>query len=173
MTVHAPELHRQAKHYAAVRARLIGVPKRVMLKVECEPKEPAKTSRMKHTTRAQQNDFIKLRCRMLKTGYKDITAESMSKRVMAIRNQILLDVKERWPRVRADHLAEMFNRSESAIRDVLASLCGRSERRPITAETIAEMRRLRAEGVFLASIGKQFGVSETTVRYHLGKKESA
>lgn len=174
MRVAQTQLHRQAAHYSAIKLRLWGEPKRITRRVEFRlDSEPAKVSRYKATTRDQQNEYIKLRCRMLKTSYKDITAESMSKRVMEIRNQILLEVKERWPRVRADRLAEMFHRSHSAIRDALASLQGRSEKRPVTAETVEQMRRLRADGMLLSRIGKQFGVSETTDRYHLGKKESA
>lgn len=166
MTIHQTHFERQVHHYAAVKVRLFGEPKRVMRKVEFQPK----VSPLKATTRDQQNEYIKLRCRMLKTSYTDITAERLSDRNRAIRDQIVMEIKERRPNIRVKRLAELFYRKENAIRDVLVKFRATSEARPITAEAAQEMRRLRSEGWLISKIGERFGVAENTVRYHLGKK---
>lgn len=125
------------------------------------------------TAREQQNELIKLRCRMMKTTCKEITAERMPLRIKAIRDQIMMEVKGRWPNVRVRCLADLFPREESAIRDVLKSFKAKSEDRPITAEAVERMRQLRAKGMKHAEIAEIMGITESTIRYHLGKKEQA
>ncbi|RVI19946.1 hypothetical protein CN200_01490 [Sinorhizobium meliloti] len=175
MTVHQTQFERQAHHYAAVRARLMGEPKRVMLRVETAhiDRAPVKTSRLKATTRDQQNEFIKHRCQQLKVCCKTITAERLSPRVKTIRDQILMEVKERWPNAHARRLGELFNRKANSIRDVLASLKPKSPARPITPEAVETMRRLRSEGLSIAKIAKAVGVTPNAIRYHLGKRDEA
>lgn len=175
MTVHQTELHRQAKHYASVRTRLWGEPKRVMVKPSPDAAvvvpEPGKKSTL--TTWEQQIEYIKARCRQMETCYREITESGRpTPRVVALRDQILIEVKDRWPRTQIKRLAALFQRKESGIRDVLAKL-NISDKRPTTPADIARMRQLRAEGWSHARIGKELGVSHGTVGYHLGKKESA
>jgi hypothetical protein len=174
VTIHNPELHRQAKHYAAVRSRLLGAPKRVMLKVEIQPGAPVVSKPVRPlTTREQQNEYIKLRCRMLKTSYKDITAEHMSNRVLALRDQILMEVKEKWPRARAKRLGDLFHRTEKGVLAIFAKFKIKSPDRPVTPEAVGEMRQLREGGMTYQKIGELFGVGPNTVKYHLSKKERA
>lgn len=170
MTIHAPRSFEAAlnSHYAAVSARLKGQPRRVMVRVPVLP-EPTKPSRFKQTTRDQQNEFIKIRCQQLRVCYKDIMTERLTHRAAAIRNQILIEVKERWPLVNARRLGDLFNRKANSIRDLLASFKGKSPDRPITPEAVGRMRQLRAEGMKHAEIAEIMGVVESTIRYHLGK----
>lgn len=175
MTVHQTHFERQAHHYAAVRARLMGEPKRVMLRVETAhiDRVPIKPSRLKASTRDQQNEFIKHRCQQLKVCCKTIMAERLSPRVKTIRDQILMEVKERWPNAHARRLGELFNRKANSIRDVLASLKPKSPARPITPEAVETMRRLRSEGMNFAKIGEAVGITPNAVRYHLHKRGEA
>ncbi|MDW9726322.1 hypothetical protein GOB91_29175 [Sinorhizobium meliloti] len=159
------------RHYAAVATRLRGQPKRVMLRVAAPPPPPAETSRFKQTTRDEQNEFIKIRCQQLRVQYKDITAERLTHRAAALRNQILLEVKDRWPHANARRLGDLFNRRANSIRDLFASFKGKSPERPITPEAVETMRQMRAEGVNYSKIAEAIGVTPNTVRYHLGKAE--
>ncbi|MHC2487674.1 hypothetical protein ACVII0_001466 [Sinorhizobium meliloti] len=108
MTVHQTQFDRQAHHYAAVKARLTGEPKRVMIRVDMRHAAPIKPVRLKASTRDQQNEFIKHRCQQLRVCCKTITAERLSPRVKTIRDQILMEVKERWPNAHAIRLGELL-----------------------------------------------------------------
>ncbi|MDX0801661.1 hypothetical protein BMJ35_13930 [Sinorhizobium medicae] len=173
MTVHQTQFDRQAHHYAAVKARLMGEPKRVMIRVDMTYAAPIKPARLKASTRDQQNEFIKHRCQQLRVCCKTITAERLSPRVKTIRDQILMEVKERWPNAHARRLGELFNRKANSIRDVLASLKPKSPARPITPEAVETMRRLRSEGMNFAKIGEAVGITPNAVRYHLHKRGEA
>ncbi len=127
MTVHQTQFDRQAHHYAAVKARLTGEPKRVMIRVDMRHAAPIKPVRLKASTRDQQNEFIKHRCQQLRVCCKTITAERLSPRVKTIRDQILMEVKERWPNAHAIALASC-NRKANSIRDLLATLKPKSPR---------------------------------------------
>ncbi len=120
MTVHQTPFDRQAHHYAAVKARLRGEPKRVMIRVDMRHAAPIKPVRLKSSTRDQQNEFIKHRCQQLRVCCKTITTEPLSPRVKTIRDQILMGVKARWPNAQARRLGELFNRKANSIRGLPA-----------------------------------------------------
>ncbi|WP_234826688.1 hypothetical protein [Sinorhizobium meliloti] len=63
-----------------------------------------KPVRLKASARDQQNEFIKHRCQQLRVCCKTITAERLSPRVKTIRDQILMEVKARWPNAHARRL---------------------------------------------------------------------
>ncbi|AEG57875.1 hypothetical protein Sinme_6412 [Sinorhizobium meliloti AK83] len=66
---------------------------------------PIKPVRLKASARDQQNEFIQHRCQQLRVCCKTITAERLSPRVKTIRDQILMEVKARWPMLTPDALA--------------------------------------------------------------------
>lgn len=170
MTLHIPTSYEASlnRHYAEVSARLRGRTQPVVLKVEPQQEETANPT--EPNTRERQIEFIKVRCRMMATRYEDITAEHMTMRDMTVRDQILLEVKERWPRTRNRRLAELFHRSEKAIRDALARLNDKKAGRSVNADALKRMRQMRAQGMTNATIAEEIGICEGTVRYHLGKK---
>lgn len=164
---------RLTAHYAAVKSRLWGAPPRpVMLKVEPEQVEEmrakTKAALAQRSSCEQQNDFIKARCREMGFAYKAIMAADLSGEALEARNQIMKDLKERWPYANVKHLAFRFNRSQDEIREILASFKGKSLR-PITPQAVIEMRQMRAQGMKYAEIGERYGVTPDTVSYHLSK----
>ena len=69
-------------------------------------------------------------------------------------------------------LADAYQMSETAINNAIKGITykngGRKTRRISEADSL-EIKRLRGEGMTYEAIAKKFGVSTTTVKYHVDK----
>lgn len=89
---------------------------------------PIKPARLKASARDQQNEFIKHRCQQLRGLLQN---HHRGAAIASRQNQILMEVKARWPNAHARRLGELFNRKANSIRDLLASLKPKSPAGPL------------------------------------------
>ena len=71
-----------------------------------------------------------------------------------------------------DKLADAYQMSETAINNAIKGITyknGVKKSRRISKADSLEIKRLRSEGLTYEAIAQKFGVSTTTVKYHLDK----
>ncbi|MFB9952051.1 hypothetical protein ACFFP0_24650 [Rhizobium puerariae] len=146
--------------HKARQARFAAAARKVAVRRPANTNEPVKLERQILTP----VDFIKAKCAERGITYEHLISREKTDELVSIRNPLVKETKEMFPKLSLTTLGRLFNREHTTILYILGHLPGKRENMALMAERDRQAKALYLDGKTLDAIAIELNVCLSTVK---------